>query len=306
MLLAAACASSEPGWKVRAELPTPRTEVAVAALDKIYVAGGFTGDGSGSDVVEAYDPASDSWKRSVPLPEPLHHAAMVAAGGRLFVAGGYKADGAPSAGVWTWAPGDDVWRSGPDLPTPRGALALAAYQMDGGTRIHAVGGATRFGGPAGVAAAHEVYDPAARRWSSLPSLPAPRDHLAAAALDEDIYVVGGRELSLERNRARLDVCDTSTRRWLRAADMPTARGGIAAASLNGRLFVFGGEERSGTFEEAEVYDPGEEQWSSVDALPTPRHGLGAAVLGDRVYVIGGGTTPGLSVSGANEVLAIET
>ena len=42
----------------------------------------------------------------------------------------------------------------------------------------------------------------------------------------------------------------------------------------------------------------------LDDLRTPRHGLGVAALAGRVYVIGGGPEPGLTVSSANESLAV--
>jgi hypothetical protein len=40
--------------------------------------------------------------------------------------------------------------------------------------------------------AHEVYDPAANRWTALAYVPTARDHLAAAAMDGRVYAVGGR------------------------------------------------------------------------------------------------------------------
>jgi N-acetylneuraminic acid mutarotase len=177
---------------------------------------------------------------------------------------------------------------------------LAAAVVDG--RIHAIGGASSFGGGAGLSAAHEVYDPKARRWRRLGDLPEARDHLAATAFGGRVHVVGGRKLSLTTNVARLDVYDAERAAWSRGPDMPTARGGLAAAAVDGRVFVFGGEEPSGTFGQVEVYDIGTRRWSRAPDLPTPRHGLGAAAIGSRIYVVGGGPRPGLTVSGATEIL----
>ena len=243
---------------------------------------------------------------SVPLPVPLHHTGMVAVEGQLYVVGGYTSDGSASGGVWSWTPPAVEWKAETDLPTPRGALAVVASKTGEGVRIHAIGGASRFGGGAPeLEPAHEVYDPTSRRWSTQAAFPFPRDHLAAASVDGDVYVVGGRLLSLASNQARLDIFDASTKQWRRGPDMPTARGGLAAAASGSRFFVFGGEEQGGTFEEVEVYDVESARWSAAEDLPTPRHGLGAAVIGNRVYVVGGGPTPGLSVSGANETLTVE-
>jgi N-acetylneuraminic acid mutarotase len=286
-------------WSEGPELRTPRTEVAIAASDvAVYAVGGFTSDGEASTSVEILDLDTGRWSDGPDLPEPLHHAGAVFARG-VYVIGGYRADGSPSDAVWFLPPGGDGWDAQPDLPTPRGALAVA---FDRGT-IHAVGGASAFGGRARLSAAHEVFDPQAGRWERLAALPEPRDHLAAAALDGNVYVVGGRKLSLTTNTGRMDVWDGS--RWSRGPEMPTARGGLAAAAGDGRVFVFGGEQPQGTFPEAEVYDEGEDRWSRAPDLPTPRHGLGAATVGNRVYVVGGGPTPGLSASGATEILQLE-
>ena len=60
----------------------------------------------------------------------------------------------------------------------------------------------------------------------------------------------------------------------------------------------------GTIAEVLAYRIAERRWVQLDDLRTPRHGLGVAALADRVYVIGGGPEPGLTVSSANESLAV--
>jgi hypothetical protein len=45
-------------------------------------------------------------------------------------------------------------------------------------------------------------------------------------------------------------------------------------------------------------------WSRLPDLPTPRHGLGVVAFGRDVDAIGGGPQPGLTVTGANERLAL--
>jgi hypothetical protein len=72
----------------------------------------------------------------------------------------------------------------------------------------------------------------------------------------------------------------------------------------GRIHVLGGESTAATFDANEAYDPKSRRWLSMEPLLTARHGLGAAVVGGRLFVIGGGPEPGLSVTGANEVLLL--
>src|SRR5262249_37094456 len=91
--------------------------------------------------------------------------------------------------------------------------------------------------------AHEVYDPAANRWTALAYVPTARDHLAAAAMDGRLYAVGGRiDGNYSRNLASNEAYDPATGRWEQRAPLPTARSGIAAA---GAVRRGGGWQRGG-------------------------------------------------------------
>ena len=85
-----------------------------------------------------------------------------------------------------------------------------------------------------------------------------------------------------------------------------AGGGPAAGACEASDLVVsvGGEEPGGTIAEVLAYRIAERRWVQLDDLRTPRHGLGVAALAGRVYVIGGGPEPGLTVSSANESLAV--
>lgn len=307
-------------WRKGASMAVPRTEVAAAALaQRIYVAGGFSADGRASAVVEAYDTKADAWTRIADLPEPRHHAALVAADGRLWLVGGYDEDGEPTSTVWSWSDGSAHWRAAPSLPSPRGALA-AVVVHDG---IHAIGGATGLGAANQLTDEHALLARGADEWTVLDPLPEPRDHLAAAALETrtsvgggarrggQIFVTGGRHLSLDTNEARVDVFDVPNVEtesahwtWKSLLAMPRGRGGTAAAMLGVLLVTFGGEEPGGTIGPVDYLEVEDGVWCGAPPMPTPRHGLGAVTVGRRIYVVGGGPTPGLSVSAANEILEI--
>jgi hypothetical protein len=66
----------------------------------------------------------------------------------------------------------------------------------------------------------------------------------------------------------------------------------------------GGEEPGGTIASVYRFTVATRRWQRLPDLPTPRHGLGVAALAGRVYVVAGGPMPGLSVSGANESIAV--
>jgi N-acetylneuraminic acid mutarotase len=80
-------------WKVpRARMPTARSALAAGVYDgRIYVAGGEFQDPhmmATFKVVEAYDPASDSWVEMPPMPVSRHGLAGGVIGNRLYLVGG--------------------------------------------------------------------------------------------------------------------------------------------------------------------------------------------------------------------------
>src|SRR5262245_59994148 len=84
--IAIAAASGDPvaaqpeagPWEMRAPLPAPRSEIAVAELGgRIYVIGGYPAGRIPSNVVQVYDPVTDTWEYGPPVPLPLHHTMAV-------------------------------------------------------------------------------------------------------------------------------------------------------------------------------------------------------------------------------------
>jgi len=296
----AAGASETPArgkWRTLAPMPTPRSEVAAAALDgKIYVVGGFEADGAPSAKVEGYDPATNTWAEAARLPEPRHHAAAAAMGG-LYVLGGFGSTFQDArADVFLYTPSRNEWTAVDPLVNARGGHGAAVIGFD----LYAVGGA-RAGPADGLenVAPVERYDPRSGEWGSGGDLPTPRDHLAAVNSAGALDTIGGRlGGDSSKNLSAHELL--SDNGWETRAPLPTARSGIAAVELNGLVYVFGGEAPTGTFNIVDAYNSQTDSWETMPPMPTARHGLGAAVVGDTIYVIGGGPTPGLSVSGANE------
>src|SRR5207244_7314988 len=104
--------------------------------------------------------------------------------------------------------------------------------------IYAVGGAT----PTGDSGTIEAYDPFTDVWrTDLAPMPTPREHLASAALNGVIHVVGGRSPALGLTGTTHEVYDPALNSWRSASALPTGRSGIGAAVLSGRIHVLGGE-----------------------------------------------------------------
>lgn len=89
-------------WTAKSPIPTEVDGASAAVVHgKLYVAGGVVnqnGLGVVTDVVEAYDPLSDTWAKGPSLLTPKALAASAWAGGRFFVLDGIN-DGALSSGV---------------------------------------------------------------------------------------------------------------------------------------------------------------------------------------------------------------
>ena len=295
--IAAGVARAAPSdWETRAPMPVARTEVSAAvAGNEIVVLGGLTLDRGASRRVDAYSPARDTWRRLRELPIGVHHAMAVGAGGRLYVLGGYNAAGVPLRTSFVLDRG--LWRELQRMPYARAAAGAGAA----GGRIVVAGGVTR--GATRLARNALSFDLRTQRWSVVAG-PTPREHLGVTALGGIVYAVGGRTAGLDSNLLHFESFRPGDRAWRRLQPVPDPRGGTGAAALAGHVISVGGEEPAGTIAEVLAYRVVERRWIRLQDLPTPRHGVGVAALGGRVYVIGGGPQPGLTVSSANESLAV--
>ncbi len=120
-------APDEAAWTLAAPAPVALTEVAAAVHDgRIWVVGGMDDQGRAVDLVQVYDPTTDSWSAGPSLPVAVHHAALVADDRSLLLIGGYAgADGRPTDAVWRLAVDGTAWVPGEPLPEARAAGAAA-------------------------------------------------------------------------------------------------------------------------------------------------------------------------------------
>lgn len=289
-----------PGhWVQKAAMPTARQEIPhVVFNDRIYIPGGLSLTPAGLDIVEVFDPATNSWDTIPPLPESLHHTAAANLNGKLFVIGGYEGNSFnPSGNVYAFDPDSGFWTEKSALPFPRGAHAAVVFQDS----LYVFGG-TQSGVATGITL---CYNPGTDEWTSRAPMPTAREHLAAAAIDSLIYVVGGRDFANgPGNYGTLEAYAPASNTWYTLPDMPTIRGGLAAAVLHGKLHAFGGEI-PGVFANNEAYNPATNDWEIFADLPTARHGMGAVTVRDTVYVIGGALVAGFAATDVNEAFVAE-
>ena len=139
----------------------------------------------------------------------------------------------------------------------------------------------------------EAYDPLTDAWKQLASMPIGRHLHAGAALDGNIYVMGGHPnpdvvYDDDDTLCTADVYNPRTDCWYRLANMTRARTNLAAAAADGRIFAIGGESDCGeTIATVEAFDPLLGAWSEVASMSFSRYNHAAAVVDGKIYAIGG-------------------
>jgi hypothetical protein len=200
----------------------------------VFVPGGYTSAGQVTDVLEVYDPRSDSWTRETPLPQPLCSYAIAAAAGQMYLFGGWNGrEYVPS--VYIYDPATQSWASGTPLARPRGFAAASTLD----DLIYVAGG---YDGVVEYALL-EVFDPAMEAqgqqpWSSRSAMAVPRAGLGMASAGEALYAIGGGWTAAADFNERYD---PSSDTW---SSIPTPLSlqwrNLGAASLQGRIFAMGG------------------------------------------------------------------
>jgi kelch-like protein 19 len=154
----------------------------------MYVPGGLDTSSQVRDILEVYDPETDAWETSTPLPTPLCAYAIAPFEDGFYVFGGWNGE-AYQASVYHYDVPSSTWSEGVSMGTPRG-FAAAALLKD---RIYLVGG---YDGSQEFASCSS-YDPALAAkgrdpWREHAPMTVGRGgHGMTVSPQGDLYVVGG-------------------------------------------------------------------------------------------------------------------
>ena len=275
-------------WRRVADMPTPRTSPATAVVaGKIYVMGGYSGINNhrdnlmGSDVVEVYDPHTDTWERKKDMSLPRYQFGIGTVAGKIYAIGGavHFRDIKPGAPgridlVEVYDPNTDMWAKRASMPTQRDSLGVAVVN----NRIYAIGGAgwPQFGPGGPFLTTIEAYNPKLNRWQEQGDMPNLRTAFSTVSLGEVIYLIGGfvwqgRNL---KYFATVDAYNPETEKWSDIPPMSTPLKPYGAAAVDGKIYVFGGVWREGIGKEwvyittVEAFDTGLRAVSAVGKLST--------------------------------------
>jgi hypothetical protein len=237
-----------------APLPSPlRFRPSASTLGGlVYVAAGL-GDGCPGhalDIVQAYDPSTDTWADKQHLNVARIQVGLGADSAHrlLYAVGGANPDFTALDTVEVYDPATDSWTLKQHLNTARGFPAVAAVNG----KIYAVGGQKE---NHGVINTVEEFDPEANggfgAWTTKPSvMPHPRLHSAAAVVDGKIHVIGGENSGLISG---VDVYDPILDVWTTETPMPTARRLLGAAVVSDTIYAIGGESLVARVDQPFVY-----------------------------------------------------
>ncbi len=178
----------------RRPLPQPRARHALVdfpANGRVYMLGGATTGNVLEATVEEYDPRADTWTARRPLLHAVSNVGAVVLGDTIYVPGGFDGTAAVDL-LQTYQPASDqadLVTSDP-LPAPRYGAGVVAV----GGKMYVIGGAVDITGTDTITRSVLMYDPArpaGARWQARAALATGRAFAAVAALNGQIYAIGG-------------------------------------------------------------------------------------------------------------------
>jgi PKD repeat protein len=279
VLIVAVTVFGDGAWVTKANMPTARKSMGVAAANgKIYAIGGY--NTNYLNKVEEYDPVNDTWTTKANIPTTRTDLGAAEVNGKIYAIGGYNTQYQYGMStVEEYDPVSDTWTSKANMPTARGSIATAVVNG----KIYTIGGYTGL-----YSNKVEEFDPVANSWTTKANLPTARQSLVADVVDGKIYAIGGYSGTYLN---KVEMYDPASNTWTTKANMPTARSAPGVAVLNGIIHVMGGYYYStypGVYYNlVETYDPVLNTWSTTANMPTARSGLRAVEVGGKIYAIGG-------------------
>ncbi|MDR2700633.1 MAG: hypothetical protein LBC12_07565 [Nitrososphaerota archaeon] len=164
-------------------------------------------------------------------------------------------------------------------PMSQTRFSLGVVAVDG--KVYAIGGFTN----SGYLDLNEQYDLVTDTWTTLTSMPTPRNDFAIVACQGKIYCMGG--ITSNGNSwfkcGVNEVYDVVTDSWSTKASLPFNGSGVTAHAADGKIFVLNARTLY-------MYDPSADSWTEKTSMPTIIMSRLSFVLttatGDKFMVIG--------------------
>jgi|GEM_PF-1885425 len=294
LFLVFAGSAQAQSWTARNPMPTARWGVASAQADGlIYVMGGQDDNGQVLDVVERYDPATDTWTTVAPLGDEVFNAASVFFEGKIYVLGGRDKQNRVKDDVQVYDPDTNTWASSAGLEEKREGATVVI--IDG--TMHVAGGSDE---EDNFLDDVESFDTATGMWQDESmewTLDTPRASHASVVSGAAVYTFGG--FSAFGPSAPVQRYEPGSGASI-VTSLNPARGNLSAAMMGSEIFVMGGRSSSNqVVNTVDIFDPVSTAWRAGAPLTTEREGFAVEELNGTLYVFGGRDNGG-NVLGATE------
>jgi N-acetylneuraminic acid mutarotase len=229
-------------WTRKADMPTPRRQLVVVAVNgRIYAIGGASFTSNTSSVIysyatEEYDPATDTWTAKASMPTDGGVNSILgnrfiggaAANGKIYIAV-YNNPGTPwLTHAHEYDPATNTWTSKTAPPFNYTRYAVASH----GNKVYALSDIGEFA----------EYDPAKDAWTIQPPTTTSRFRTGFTSSGGKLYSVGGGTGSSATSA--VEEFDPVTHNWAVRASLPSARTSVSAGEVSGRLYAVGGSSNT--------------------------------------------------------------
>lgn len=237
---------------------------------KLYALGGHISPTSSYDLVEAYDPISNTWEIKPSLSETSFGQATTTFQGKIFVIGGHDL-----SKVEIFDPNSNEWTTGTQIPVETRYSSAVSV----GGKIFLCGGRESNN------ILDEVYsfDFVANSWSPKASMLKPRAGHRSIEFRGQIWSIG----SDGEDGRTVEIYDLQENTWSYGPSLNTGRSGFSCWTWKNKIFVAGGFNENEILDSIEFYDPKTGQWEHYGKIPLPNKYLSATILNDKIYIFGG-------------------
>lgn len=147
--------------------------------------------------------------------------------------------------------------------------------------------------------------PGALVWMEAAPCPLPRFEAMGAAVDGEVWVMGGFTSGALAVTARVDIYDPESDTWRRGADVPVAETHSGTAVDGNQVFLVGGMRGWPPTVVASAHRWRDGAWQALPDLPDARAAMALVVTGGILHAVGGLAADGNSDSESHAVLRVD-
>lgn len=221
--------------------------------DKIYVIGGYYNEGSNrkrSNVIEEYDPTTDSWKTLTPMPTARSWATSAVIGDEIYVFGG--AENGNTSGtthralsvVKSYNTLTDTWTTRQAMPNK--SVGLTSANIDG--KIYLFGGSDYSQSSGSV----NEYDPETDTWQFKLSMQG-INSMGTTVVNGKVYILGGAYNVSSSFTNEVKVYDPISNTLSPFKNSTFSRNQTVSASIGNNIYIIGGTNGRNALKTVEMY-----------------------------------------------------